>query len=176
MTPLEKQLQSCLGDWVSQYNPMERCGICDGFHEEPVRILMAVKKWSCYKAQAYEQIVRRMLVDHCRVQDFKRARRKAERIAPHWRRGIHPRMEKDSDFLSRMVQLHLEDPDLDLILFNEGLTPLERKAFFGETTNGKILARKNTPRRSLGQSCAKGAKKGANPYGKNNRGTGKGSY
>lgn len=122
------RLYRCLGDWYAPWNPLERCETCEGFHEEPVLLLQVLMNWSCYKAQAYEQTCRRLGVERARAADFYAARRKLERIAPHWRRGVYPDIESDKVFLRRLMELYEEKPDLDLLLFREALTPKEREA------------------------------------------------
>ena len=125
---LQDRLQRNLGDWQSPENQMERCGICKGFHEEPVLMLMDVMRWSCYKAQAYEQLCLRLAADKAEESDFLIGRRYAEQIAPQWRRGIHPNIESDSEYLSRMVQLAEDRPDLELVMLQVHTTEKERQA------------------------------------------------
>ena len=147
-TAFEHAVVRALGDWLGNgENNIERCKQCRGFHEEPVRVLLALTNWPCTRVQKYHTEV----FDRClSASRFSIAYRRFRRLAPHWRIGGHLGAkygdETDNQYFDRMVELHRSKPDWDLLLHNDELCKHEPKRSRRAPTRATVPTG-NRPRR-----------------------------
>ena len=120
-TAFEQALSRAIGDWMGPENPLSRCKKCSGYHEEPVRVLMALTGWPCDRADKYHREVFDRCID--RGLQFTVMYRRFQRLAPHWRKGGHLGarygVESDAEYTQRMLDLKASPPDWDLMLHEQ---------------------------------------------------------
>ena len=124
-TVLERKIHRCFGDTMGNgENYCTWCNLCHGYHEEHVKVLMAVTNWPCTRAQKYHrEVVNRCLETTVRDRRmFDVVYRRFVRLAPYCR---WPE-ETDPQYLTRMVKLHQAKRQWDDILMKDGKSDLKR--------------------------------------------------
>ena len=129
-TPRERAIHRCFGDTQGNgENYCTWCDTCKGYHEEHIRVLMAVTNWPCTVAQAYNREVLDRCLEHP-VSDrrmFDITYRRAIRLAPYWRRP----KETDPHYLQRMVDLAEQKPNWNQILMSDGEAERKKREVLG---------------------------------------------
>ena len=124
-TTLEAQIHRGFGDVMGNgENVLPWCELCEGYHEEHIKVLQAVTGWNCQRAQKYHrEVLSRCLEDRVSdVRSYHVARRRFVRLAPYFRKP----KETDPRYLQRMVALKENRPKWDVLLSKDGEEALER--------------------------------------------------